>query len=89
MFDSYTLIINKSTLSNLVVKVEVTGLQTGQGDVKHGLHVTTLFILINSSSLVLVNVFFKVHATGIKNTTDDVSGSKTVENRTKFVSLKK
>ena len=47
MFDSYTLIINKSTLSNLVVKVEVTGLQTGQGDVKHGLHVTTLFILIN------------------------------------------
>lgn len=89
MLDSYTLIINKSTLSNLVVKVEVTGLQTGQGDVKHGLHVTILFILINSSSLVLVNVFFKVHATGIKNTTDDVSGSKTVENRTKFVSLKK
>jgi hypothetical protein len=46
MFGSNTLILNKSTLSNVVVKVEVTGLQTGQGDVKHGLHVATFFIII-------------------------------------------
>jgi Cu-Zn family superoxide dismutase len=42
-----------SLLSRVVVRVDVTGLQTGQGNMKHGLH---------------------VHATGIKNTTDDVKG---------------
>ena len=45
----------KSAFSDVIVKVDVTGLQTGMGDIKHGFH---------------------VHATGIKNMTDDVAGSK-------------
>ncbi len=34
----------KSLLSDVIVKVNVQGLQTGQGELKHGLHVNKNFL---------------------------------------------